>query len=858
MKHYLLSLFFLLLSLSLTQAQQAAMFSGKVTDSKGAAIPNANVVLKGTKYGTTTNSEGEFSFSSIPAGTYVLNISFVGFEPLSQSIILEEGKSQTLSFVLAEQVLAIEGLIVTAQRREQIIQEVPVAVTSWEGEFLKTRGLFELDAFSDYVPNLQIQIQSVNNPGFVIRGITSDNGDSRVEPRVSVFQDGVSISKSRGSVVEIFDMERIEVLKGPQGTLFGRGAQIGAVHFIQNKARNERSGEITLGIGNKGQYLANGFINLPILKDKLFGRIAGIYNARDGVVENRSGGSLNGKETAAIRSSFRWLASPNTTVDLIFNYQKDTPPGTSFKSGTYAPLGGDVSPFSFADLERGEDLFINRTVWGTTLLLNQRFNNQWDLNSITAYRQFDSYESFDADGTAAPALWFAEDAKGRQFSQEFRFNYSNQSRFSGFFGTSFFYENGSQSVPFETDERSLYTLYNPIIRNSISNNANLDAQTKAFLLNLIPFTPLIKDGRPNLISNIPNVPPVFGPLAGVPLKPFHREAFTNFGTNYAIELFADGTFNVTEKFKVTVGLRGTYENITGAYEVTNADTPGRLGFLLGATPNDLAIPTNGRKQANETFLSAVGRLALNYNLNDNINLFGSFSRGRRPNIVQVNANSVDIINEETVWSYEAGAKSLWLNNRLQFDVNAFYYDYNNFQTSVFVLEQGRFVTRDVGKANALGFEAAFRYVVSKYFSLFSNYGFIDAKFADKDTQGNKQALAGNRFRLTPKHSASFGFEVNIPIGERVSFFLRPNYTYRSQVFFEEQNQTGIEQGAYGLLNVFAGFDLLNRQAQVSFYMNNALNERYIIDAGNTGGAFGIPTFIAGLPRLLGVRVTARF
>jgi outer membrane receptor protein involved in Fe transport len=217
-------------------------------------------------------------------------------------------------------VLAIEGLIVTAQRREQIIQEVPVAVTSWEGEFLKTRGLFELDAFSDYVPNLQIQIQSVNNPGFVIRGITSDNGDSRVEPRVSVFQDGVSISKSRGSVVEIFDMERMEVLKGPQGTLFGRGAQIGAVHFIQNKARNERSGEITLGIGNKGQYLANGFINLPILKDKLFGRIAGIYNARDGVVENRSGGSLNGKETAAIRSSFRWLASPNTTVDLIFNY----------------------------------------------------------------------------------------------------------------------------------------------------------------------------------------------------------------------------------------------------------------------------------------------------------------------------------------------------------------------------------------------------------------------------------------------------------------------------------------------------------------------------------------------------------
>jgi len=113
----------------------------------------------------------------------------------------------------------LDGIMVSAQKREQLNKDVPIAITSYGGKFLDNTNTFEYDALSEFVPGLQIQIQSVNNPGIVIRGITSDSGDSRVEPRVSVFQDGVSISKSRGSVVELYDMERVEVLKGPQGTL---------------------------------------------------------------------------------------------------------------------------------------------------------------------------------------------------------------------------------------------------------------------------------------------------------------------------------------------------------------------------------------------------------------------------------------------------------------------------------------------------------------------------------------------------------------------------------------------------------------------------------------------------------------
>ncbi|NJL15101.1 MAG: TonB-dependent receptor [Microscillaceae bacterium] len=370
----------------------------------------------------------------------------------------------------------------------------------------------------------------------------------------------------------------------------------------------------------------------------------------------------------------------------------------------------------------------------------------------------------------------------------------------------------------------------------------------------VPFIPLVVNGVANLsVTN--------NPLTGQPFKTFHSEASANFGTNYAIELFADGTLNILDNLKVTAGIRGTYENITGALEVTDSETPGSLGIILGVAPNNLFAPTNGRREANETFFSAVGRLAVNYDVNENINLFGSVARGRRPNVVQVNATTVDVLSDETVWSYELGAKSLFLNNRLQFDLSAFYYDYNNFQTSVAVLGPNglEIETRDAGSATALGLETAFRYLANKYLSVFANYGYIDATFDDTDSDGNAQGLAGNRFRLTPEHSISAGFEVNVPFGgERFAFFFKPTYTYRSQVFFQEENEPGIEQAGYGLLNLFAGFDLFDRATTITFYMNNALDEEYIIDAGNTGGAFGIPTFIAGLPRLWGFRLTGRF
>ncbi|NLP58631.1 TonB-dependent receptor [Lutibacter sp. B1] len=818
-------------------AQNTGILKGNIKSEQNEPIIGANVIIKNSSFGTVSDEEGNYLIKNLKKGTYQIEISYLGFDTITKNVVIGDGVT-IQDFTLSESSFLLEGVMVTAQKREQRNKDVPIAITSYGSDFINNNNTFEYDSFSEYVPGFQVQIQSVNNPGIVVRGITSDDGDSRVEPRVSIFQDGVSISKSRGSVVELYDIERVEVLKGPQGTLFGRGAQIGAMHIIQNKAKDETSGFLKLGYGNENQFLATGYFNTPIT-DKLFFRAAGIYNARDGFIKNISGGDLNGKETLAFRGAFKYLISEKTTLDLIGNWQKDTPPGTSFKSGLYAPTGGDTDPTTFADLERGKELGLDREVYGVTGILKHSFNDTWDLTSTTAYREFDSDEAFDADGTAAPALFFHEIAEGKQFSQEFRFNFDNKDKFRGFFGANFFYEDGSQKVPFITNEQSYAVLLSD------------------FLLGTNNF---VIGGTPILIPAIPNEPAIYGAIAGAPLNEYNKESYTNFGENYSSDIFADASYDVTDEFTVTLGLRATWENINAGYEVEDAETPSYLGYLLGTFPNNVYAPTNGRLDASDNFLSLVGRFAVNYDISENVTLFGNIARGRRPNVINVDANGVNVLSDEIVWSYEIGGKSLFLNNRLQFDLNAYMYDYSHFQTNIITFDEVNGLDMrpdDSGNATAYGFETAVQYAFSKTSSVFANYGYIDASFDDKDSKGNPQALAGNTFRLTPKHSFSLGVNFNPKINDNLDAFVRPTYTYKSKVFFEETNLPDISQDAYGLLNFRAGL-VWNKKYEINFYMTNVLDEEYIIDAGNTGGSFGIPTYIAGAPQFYGVQISAKF
>ncbi|SKB28378.1 TonB-dependent Receptor Plug Domain [Parapedobacter luteus] len=895
-------------------AQQHSV-SGRVVDETGAPLVGATVALEATNFQATTQSDGTFQLVKIPPATYRLVISYQGRVNYSQSVDISGGDVQLDEIRLQPGQVALGEVVVSTQRRTQTSIEVPVTVSTLSGETLSRLNMRQMDEMSTFIPGMQVQLQSPNNPGYVIRGITSDDGDSRTQPRISIFQDGISISRSRASVVELFDIERVEVAKGPQGTLFGRGAQIGALHIIQHKAQDRFGAEVYGGYGAYNHRFVNGYINTPITAGKLANRLAFSYEGRDGFISNLSGGRLNGKEVIALRNSTRLWGGSNTTADLILNYQYDNYPGTSFKSRRFAPAGGDTDPTTSADLEQGEDLYIKRHVGGATLLVDHRLGNAWRLSSLSGFRAFDSNESFDADGTPAQLLWVSERAKGTQYSQELRLTYENNSRFSGFIGAGYFYENSSQQVPLRVDERALYPAYiAPILSAQLSGQLGQlgtslglpDAQVQALtqqVQQLFHTEPVIANGQPQLVENLPNLQPLalglisqlvpgglplgitwqqllqsgmLPPalpeelialvtlLDGSPINRLHTESYTNYGRNQAVELFADGTFDLTDQLKLTAGLRGTYEAQRGGYRADAASPPSVFGMIANnGSPNLLNPVSNGTIYASKNYYSYVGRLALNYLFARN-NVYASVSRGRRPGVISILPAETTYLKPEVVWSYEAGVKGLVANGKLGYELSAYYYDWYNFQTLSLQQVPGSIapmlLADDAGKAHSFGIETGLRYFFTPTVNVFGNYAYIDGKFNDTDENGNPQEYAGNRFRLTPEHSFAIGLDADIPVNGRSSIYLRPSYAYQSGIYFEDSNREDLHQAGYGLANFTAGYRFLvnNIRYDIGAYGKNVFDTRYLIDAGNTGDTIGFPTYIGGSRSVIGAQVRITF
>jgi iron complex outermembrane recepter protein len=766
----------------------------------------------------------------------------------------------------------LDRITVTAQKREQQIQDVPLSISAYSGDFLQAQGINDYGDLGTLVPGLEVQTQSVSNPSISIRGITADLDDPTQEPRISLYQDGVSISRARGASVEMFDLERIEVLRGPQGTLFGRAAETGAIHLIQNKARGGTSGGFELGVGSDNQRRFTGHYNTD-LSDTVQGRIAAFYETRDGYIENLDGGTLQGKDTRALRGALHFDIGDSSGLDVILNYQKDSPPGTGFRSQVIPNLQGSLDPF-VANSQRGEDLGTDREVYGLTALGDFSLNDTWSLSTITGWRRYDGVDKFDADGSQTDLIEFDEEAWGRQFSQEVRFNYDDGGKFTGFVGGSYFDETANRDLNYQADERQLYALLSPQIN---ANTARLLGTTLANLYFPI-LSPLNANATPNTSRTftwlpVPGiVPPSPTNPAGflqIPLNPDHRETFGNDVDIRAFELFADGTWQFNDAWSLTLGARGTHETVEYGYFAAPGNASS-LGFLLsgrgtpacGAPPcTNLLFPaTAGRLSADDSFNSWVGRAVLGYKIGDNINTYASISRGRRPAMINVSDLEPDgeVIPAEIVWSYELGMKGNAADGRFVYDLSLFYYDYNNFQASVQNDSPPPFfVTTNAGKAHALGFEASLFGRFNDNVNGWLNYGYIDGGFNAFDDDGTYQELAGNRFRMTPKQSFSLGLDWSIPLSSGGSLYLRPSYSWRAQVYFEDENQPGIEQDGYGLFNLRAGWKFSERW-DVAVWANNLADEEYLIDAGNTGILFGIPTVIAGPDRSFGATLRAKF
>ncbi|WP_250884088.1 TonB-dependent receptor [Glaciecola sp. XM2] len=763
---------------------------------------------------------------------------------LSQGALAQENSS-------SNDTNEIEEIIVTAQKRAQAIQDVPVTLSAFDGDFLSEIGIAELDVLSEITPGLVIQEQSPNNPGFVIRGITSDSGSAQSSPRVSVYYNGTDVSRSRGSYFELYDIERVEIVKGPQATLFGTAASVGALSVITKRPEQDFSSELRVGTGNFSAQTASGFITGG--SDLVQGRFAFNYRKRDGFIENIAGDSnsqnpgglvqddMHAIERTSFRPSIRFTPNDDLTIDVVYSYEKNEDSGTSFKNGLFAPTGGDTSPFSFVEMAGSplsvqhlgaEKLGVEREVDDLSLTIEYALSDQLSFTSITATRSFESLEIFDADGTQAWFLEFAEDAQGDQFSQEFRIIH-NSEKLTSIYGASYFTEDGSQVVPFSTEE-SIYLNCLGVLGSGLPC-INSDGS-----VNIL--TPVLTQGAADLLP--------------------YTATFSNFGENDIYSVFADFSYAMNNALELTVGLRYVTEDKVSGYSSLAPNS------VLSGGPLLPVIDTNNvRVEAKADFDDWLPRFNALYVLNDQINLYATISKGRRSEVLDVSSRvgpadgiiaDVTEVPAEIIWNYETGIKGESHNRKLTYAASVFYQDYSDFQVTL-QDSAGNFFTANAGSATNIGFEGELKAVLSDSFEVFANVGYIDAEIDDDSSNGN---LAGNRFRLQPEWTASAGMFYSRPISSSLNLTSSFIYSYRSDVFFEPDNAPisglDISEDAISLASARVGISNADETWSLTLFASNLFDKEYLVDAGNTGGSFGNPTFVAGPPRFYGIELSMKF
>ncbi|MEP0357275.1 TonB-dependent receptor [Paraglaciecola sp.] len=750
----------------------------------------------------------------------------------------------------------IEQITVTTQKRVQSIQDVPASISAYNGDFLDSIGVGELDTLSEITPGLVIQEQSPNNPGFVIRGITSDSGSSQASPRVSIYYNGADISRSRGSYFEMFDIQRVEVVKGPQATLFGTAASVGALSVITNKPEEDFSAAFTVGTGNFSAKQVKGYVTGG--NETLQGRFALSYRQRDGYIENIAGDAnsqspdgtqqddMHAIERTAYRASLRFLPTETITADLVYTHEENQDSGTSFKNGLYAPTGGDTSTFSFVELSGSpysaevlgaEKLGVDRTTDDLNLTVEWLMSDSLTFTSVSATRSFDSLEIFDADGTQAWFLEFAEDAKGDQFSQEFRLLHTGE-KLTTIAGVSYFTEDGNQAVPFSTEE-SIYLNCLGVLGTGL---------------------PCINaDGSVNQLSVVLTE----GVYSEIP----YSAVFSNFGETDSLSAFADFTYALTKDLEITAGLRYISEEKTSGYSSVAPDS--LILTLIGApAPLLPVVNTDGVVlEATDKFNDWLPRFNMLYKLSDNTNIYATISKGRRSEVLDVSSTTdedgnvvadVTLVPAEIIWNAETGIKGQALNRSVTYSASVYYQDYSDFQVTQ-QDDAGNFFTANAGSATNFGFESEVRALMGDNFDVFANLAYIDATIDDDSANGE---LAGNRFRLQPEWTASTGVSYYQELSDNYNLMGSLIYSYRSDIYFEPDNAPisglDISEDAISLVNARIGITNQESGWSLSLNASNLFDKEYLVDAGNTGGSFGNPTFVAGPPRFVGIDFSISF
>jgi len=659
---------------------------------------------------------------------------------------------------------SIEEIVVTAQKRAESAQDVPVAISAFSEDMVVNTGADTLTDIIPMIPGLTGSSYGLATNAWAIRGISTNDWSAGAEPSVGVFVDDAYIGRNALATGAFFDVERIEVVKGPQGTLFGRNASVGAISIVTNKPEDEDSMSIGLSAGNEGQREYNVVGNLS-MTDELALRFAYHGTRLDGIWENVTQNEDGFTNRDDYRLMARWSPVSELEVLLSLNYSEaDTNMGGYYNPALSTVEPGEEFPDKVATSEKERE---SNESDGINLRVTWDINDDITLTSITDRRSFEYSYYQDVDSTDDDALIDAIFAVGtggstvgfdmpiteqRSISQEFRLNGSGGD-LDWFVGASYFKE-------------------------------DIDEVTVIDLVDTASGLGLLAEDR----------------------------AITS-GSTEALGVYGDVKWAATDDLSVTFGLRWSQDEKDWCTTSTND-----VGFGVDTAGNNLC--------SNETWRETTPRLVIDYALNNDVMAFVSVSKGYKGGGFNTYAgdfvggdgigDGVAAFDPETNLAYELGLKSTLLNGRLQFNASTYLNDYQDLQIQTATL--AGILTSNAAEAESKGVELEMTYMPLAGLTLMANYAYLDAEFT-------KGTLNGLELAYAPENSYSVGvnYEQMVKAGG-VNWFAM--YNWQDDFFFDAANTR--PEDDYGLFNAKVTFTPNSGRWDLALGVDNITDEEYAL------------------------------
>lgn len=665
--------------------------------------------------------------------------------------------------------IMLEDITVTAQKREQNMQDIGAAITAIKSERLLDSNVTNVVDLQGFVPGLQLG-ESFGFAQIMIRGIGTDTPFAGGDPSVAMHVDGVVIGQTSAQLGTLFDVDRVEVLRGPQGTLYGRNATGGSVNIITNKPTKEKSGYFRFTVGNYTLQQFDGAAGGP-LSDNLLGRIATKIVKRDGYGENLfNGENIDDAETFSIRGHLQWLISEDVALLLTASYhmEDDRNYMPKFRSASYPNSTNPLLLPQPQGFPRASDPY---DIYADALLQNERdqlsftaewnwtINDRFGLKSITNYQDFEKIPQDDFDATSSPYYTHSEQFTTSQFSEELQLNYEGD-RLFGLFGFYYYEEE------IESDNR--------------------------------------------LLQNIP-VPPCGGPSSDVLNYDIDALCFHFHGTvdieSYAA--FAHFNYDITDDLALILGARYTHEERSGLTD---------RWFIPGMPPPGLPhlVPFSDEG----SYSDVSPKLGLEWLATDNTLLYATYAEGFKSGIMPSGQRN-PLINPENIKSYEAGMKWRALNNRFQLNTAAFYYDFTDLQVGRSVPAGATgftLVYENANSAEVTGLEMEAAWLVTSQFRLDGSLTYLDAEYTDYmttdpfdliqslpainpgSTPVEPSQYGGNQFSQAPEWAYTLRGEYSFNAFDDWRGMVGCEIVYQDDVFFTPFNRPELGQEAFIKIN----------------------------------------------------------